>query len=77
MIPRMRKAISGLKTGDVSQPVRSNAGVEMLVVCGYKPDEGGLPTAEQIDDNLYEQQLSMMARRHLRDLRRDAVVVKR
>ena len=75
--PRMRKAISGLKTGDVSQPVRSNAGVEMLVVCGYKPDEGGLPTAEQIDDNLYEQQLSMMARRHLRDLRRDAVVVKR
>lgn len=75
--PRMREAVAGLKTGDVSEPVRSNEGVEMLVVCGYKPDEGGLPTAEQIDNNLYEQQLSMMARRHLRDLRRDAVVVKR
>ena len=75
--PRMRQAISGLKAGQVSKPVRSNVGVEMLVVCAYKPDEGGLPTAEQIDDNLYEQQLSMMARRHLRDLRRDAVVVKR
>lgn len=75
--PRMREAIGGLKTGDVSKPIRSNEGVEMLVVCAYKPDEGGLPTAEQIDNNLYEQQLSMMARRHLRDLRRDAVVVTR
>ena len=75
--PRTRNAISGLKAGDVSKPIRSKEGVEMLVVCGYKPDEGGLPTAEQIDNNLYEQQLSMMARRHLRDLRRDAVVVKR
>ena len=60
-----------------TKPIRSERGMEMLVICGHKAAEGEMPTREQIDNNLFEQQLSMMGRRHLRDLRRDAVVVYR
>ncbi|PKQ01871.1 MAG: hypothetical protein CVT73_21195, partial [Alphaproteobacteria bacterium HGW-Alphaproteobacteria-12] len=72
-----RQAISGVPVGKATVPIRSEQGVEMLVICGHKAAQGEMPTREQIDNTLYEQQLSMMGRRHLRDLRRDAVVVYR
>ncbi|MEX0838591.1 MAG: peptidylprolyl isomerase [Parvibaculum sp.] len=75
--PRTRQALANVAVGKATEPIRSEAGVEMLVVCGHKPAQGEIPTREQIDNSLYEQQLSMMGRRHLRDLRRDAVVVYR
>jgi len=36
--------------------------------------EPGLPNRDEVEGRLYNQQLSMMSRRYLRDLRRDAVV---
>lgn len=75
--PRLRQAIAGVPVGKATEPIRSDRGVEMVVVCGHRAAEGEMPTREQIDNTLFEQQLSMMGRRHLRDLRRDAVVVYR
>ena len=75
--PRTRQALVGVSVGSATKPIRSERGMEMLVICGHKAAEGEMPTREQIDNNLFEQQLSMMGRRHLRDLRRDAVVVYR
>jgi peptidyl-prolyl cis-trans isomerase SurA len=75
--PRLRQALAGTEVGGTTEPIRSERGVEMIVVCAHKAAEGEMPTREQIDSTLYEQQLSMMGRRHLRDLRRDAVVVYR
>jgi peptidyl-prolyl cis-trans isomerase SurA len=75
--PRVRQAIAGVPVGMASEPIRSDRGVEMIVVCAHRAAEGEMPTREQIDSTLFEQQLSMMSRRHLRDLRRDAVVVYR
>lgn len=72
-----RQAIFGVPVGKATVPIRSEQGVEMLVICGHRAAQGELPTREQIDNTLFEQQLSMMGRRHLRDLRRDAVVVYR
>lgn len=75
--PRLRQALAGVAVGKATEPIRSEQGVEMIVVCGHRAAEGEMPTREQIDNSLFEQQLSMMGRRHLRDLRRDAVVVYR
>lgn len=75
--PRLRQALAGTEVGGTTEPIRSERGVEMIVVCAHKAAQGEMPTREQIDNTLYEQQLSMMGRRHLRDLRRDAVVVYR
>lgn len=75
--PQTRQAVAGVPVGKATAPLRSEYGVEMIVVCGHKAAQGEMPTRDQIDNSLYEQQLSMMGRRHLRDLRRDAVVVYR
>lgn len=72
---RMQASISKTKPGQVIPPLRSAQGIEMVAVCAHKVAEGGeMPSRESIEDNLYAQQVSMMARRHLRDLRRDAVI---
>lgn len=71
---RIREALAGAKPGHVLTPIRSAQGFEMIAVCDYKADATAMPTRDDIEDNLFSQQLSMMARRHLRDLRRDAVI---
>ncbi|MBI1261537.1 MAG: hypothetical protein GC184_07410 [Rhizobiales bacterium] len=75
--PKLRQALSPMKVGDITEPLRSERGIEMVMLCGHIADEGGLPSRDAIDNNLYSQQISMMSRRHLRDLRRDAVIVVR
>ena len=70
----LRAALAKAKPGEILPPIRSAQGIEMVAVCGHKADDTSMPTRDAIEDNLFTQQLSMMARRHLRDLRRDAVV---
>ena len=71
---RMKSLVSKSKPGEVIPPIRSREGIEMVAVCGHQVDDPQMPTRESIEDSLYSQQLSMMSRRHLRDLHRDAVI---
>jgi peptidyl-prolyl cis-trans isomerase SurA len=52
----------------------TEAGSEIYIVCDRKDDQGIQISREAISDNIFGQRLAMMARRHLRDLRREAVV---
>jgi len=67
-----RKLVGDLAINKPSQPIRSGDGVAVLMVCGR---EGKL-TLSQIRDNietsLLNDRLDILARRHLRDLRRTA-----
>lgn len=65
-----------LKTeaGSVVPIGRTERGIEALIVCDRKDDVGNQPTRDSIENTLFNQEVSMMARRHLRDLRRDAVI---
>lgn len=74
LTPEFQQAVAGLSTGEVTQPVRSKAGFHILMICERKVEGSNLPTREAIEDQLYNQQLSMVARRYLTDLRRDATV---
>ncbi|MFZ3032563.1 MAG: peptidylprolyl isomerase [Parvibaculum sp.] len=71
---RMQSLVSKSKPGEVIPPIRSREGIEMVAVCGHQVDDPQMPSRESIEDSLYSQQLSMMSRRHLRDLHRDAVI---
>lgn len=74
-LPRtMGVAIANLEAGGVSSPVSTPEGPQLFIVCDRKDDIGIDISRDAIADNIYSQRLSMMARRHLRDLRRDAVV---
>ena len=71
---QLQSLISKSKPGEVVPPIRSREGIEMVAVCAHEVDDPQMPTRNSVEDSLYSQQLSMMARRHLRDLHRDAVI---
>jgi peptidyl-prolyl cis-trans isomerase SurA len=89
LAPDFRKILQQTPNGRATPPLRSASGVQMFVVCAggmvparqqmaqqpaaeTKPFQ--MPTRDEIQNRLYNQELSMMARRYLRDLRRDASI---
>jgi peptidyl-prolyl cis-trans isomerase SurA len=85
--PQFQKILGETPNGRSTPPLRGAAGVEMFVICsgGMVPPVqiGGGPgaiksatevTKEEVENRLYNQELSMLARRYLRDLRRDATI---
>lgn len=67
-------ALRGVPEGQATAPIPSRVGFHVLFVCHREGDNQALPSREEIEDQLFEQQLSSVARRHLRDLRRDALI---
>ena len=85
LAPEIRSIVQGLNPSDVSQPFFSKEGeqnlMNMLVVCGDKLREEFvatrafvMPSREEIENRMFNQELSVMARRYMRDLRRDASI---
>jgi peptidyl-prolyl cis-trans isomerase SurA len=54
-------------------PKEAEAPAKAQTVAAAEP-EASMPNRDEVEGRLYNQQLSMMSRRYLRDLRRDAVV---
>ena len=88
MAPQFIKILEQTPNGRSTPPLRGGTGVELFVVCaggmvpaaGVNPG-GGMPisaskeiTREDIENRLFNQELAMLARRYLRDLRRDATI---
>ncbi|MDP3658433.1 peptidylprolyl isomerase [Phenylobacterium sp.] len=74
LAPQFRDAAQTLPTGQLSQPIRTNAGLHLVVVCGKRAS--GVEDADraQIENRLFGQQLSMISRRYMRDLRNSATI---
>ncbi|TNE61996.1 MAG: peptidylprolyl isomerase [Alphaproteobacteria bacterium] len=70
----VRAAIEPLQTGGATPIMHMEDGLRVLVVCGREEPEVQEPNFDAIYDQLEQQRLSMMARRYLRDIRRDAIV---
>lgn len=75
--PELRNFVEGLSIGEPSKPSLSNDGLRVFYVCGRTEPKVTMPTADQIFQQLEQQRLAMMARRYLRDIRRDAIIDKR
>lgn len=58
-------------------PIRTDVGVHLVMVCGKRNAGGNLPTAEQIERRLFSQQLDLIGKRVLRDLRMQATIENR
>ncbi len=70
----MQNAVMNLKAGQATEPMLANNTFRILVVCDRKEPEFRMPSEDEIANNLFNQRLSMLARRYLRDLRRDAII---
>ena len=75
--PDFRGAVEGLKPGEVSQPVRTGQGLHLIAVCARHVGGGKEPTRADIENRIYGEQLGMIARRFLRDLRNSAAIENR
>ena len=70
----LQSEISTTEAGQVIGPKKNEKIAEMVVVCDRKDDQGATISRDTIENNLYSQRLAIMARRHLRELRRDSIV---
>lgn len=74
LAPQFQDAANKLKVGEVSDPIRTSAGLHLVAVCGRRAAGGEIADKEQIERRLRGQQLSMIARRYMRDLRNSATI---
>jgi len=72
---QIRDVLAKTEPGGVAPPFQSDAGIELFVRCDkaiVKLQAYQLPTREQVENQLFSDQISAMARRYTRDLKRDA-----
>ena len=75
LAPAFRDAQASLQIGELSPPIRTNVGLHLIAVCARRQGGGAeAPTREQIEGRLMGQQLSMISRRYMRDLRTSASI---
>ncbi|WP_440957303.1 peptidylprolyl isomerase [Oceanicaulis sp. LC35] len=74
LVPTIRDALSGLEPVAATSVLDTAAGAQVFVLCDKALTGPGVPNAEQIENQLINQQLSLLSRRWLRDLRRDATI---
>jgi peptidyl-prolyl cis-trans isomerase SurA len=71
--PEMRTLVNGLAVGQASKPIVQKNGVGIIMVCGKSSGGEGL-TRDAVTESILRQRLDTVARRYLRDLRRNAYV---
>ncbi|WP_293677091.1 peptidylprolyl isomerase [uncultured Phenylobacterium sp.] len=74
LAPQFQEAAGRLQVGEVSEPIRTAAGLHLVAVCGRRSAGAAQVDKEQIEQRLFSQQLSMIARRYMRDLRNSATI---
>ena len=72
--PAFRQAVSGLPVGTASPPLEGPAGIHLLMVCDRRAARAETPEREQIAERLQRERVDRLARRYLRDLRKEAFV---
>jgi peptidyl-prolyl cis-trans isomerase SurA len=75
--PDIQKALAQTPPGETTMPLQSDAGVELIARCDKRVEiqtAYQMPTREQVQEQLFDQQISALAQRYMRDLKRDADV---
>jgi len=68
------QAVLSLPIGQVSAPLQGPGGVHLLMVCDRREPEQLSPDREKVAQRLEEERVERLARRYLRDLRKEAFV---
>jgi peptidyl-prolyl cis-trans isomerase SurA len=71
---QFKAAAQKLQAGEVSDPIRTEVGLHLVAVCSKHAGGSTMPTREEIQSRLQSEQLSVMSRRYLRDLRNSATI---
>jgi peptidyl-prolyl cis-trans isomerase SurA len=72
--PEFRDVAQSLAVGQVSDPIRTDAGLHLIAVCGRRQAGVTIPSREEIEARLKEDDISLISKRQLRDLRNSATI---
>jgi peptidyl-prolyl cis-trans isomerase SurA len=72
--PEFRDAAMKLAVGDVSDPIRTDAGLHLIALCGRRQAGVDMPSRDEIESRLREEEISLISKRQLRDLRNSATI---
>ncbi len=76
--PQYRAPLDGLTTNQSTSIIDTADGGKMVFfVCATRSGDADLPSRDEIKDRLFNQELALVAERYLRDLKREATVVRR
>lgn len=73
----IRERIAGIPAGRASPVQVDGEQASTFVVCARSTGGGGVPSREEIEGRLREQELAMLSERYLRNLRREATIITR
>ena len=59
---------------NTEDPIRTDAGMHLIAVCGKRQGGANAPSHDQIENRLRGQQLALISKRYLRDLRNQATI---
>jgi len=74
LAPQFKDVAQTLNVGQVSEPIRTNVGLHLVAVCGKRASGAQAADHDTVENRLYGQQLSMISRRYMRDLRNSATI---
>lgn len=73
----VRTRISDVEEGEATTVYETPDGLAALVVCARQTGGGGLPSRQEVENRLFEQEMAMLSQRYLRNLRRDSTIITR
>ncbi|MEE9381645.1 MAG: peptidylprolyl isomerase [Hyphomonadaceae bacterium] len=73
----MRIRVAATEAGSASEPYLVGASPSVVFVCDREIGGGGMPTRQQVEDRIYSDQLAMISQRALRNIKRDATIIRR
>lgn len=74
LAPQFQQVARSAEIGAISAPVRTPLGVHLLAVCGRRVGGPEAPTYQQVQARLQNEQMTMLERRYMRDLRADSLI---
>ena len=74
MPDNLQAALAALQAGETSQPVRTPRAVLIVTICNRDDAGAALPSREDILNRIGTERMELLARRYMRDLRREAFI---
>lgn len=72
--PVLRENLQALDTGQTTQPLDLGRSIALITVCKRVEENANLPSRNDIREKIGTERLNLVARRYLRDIRRDAFI---
>jgi peptidyl-prolyl cis-trans isomerase SurA len=75
--PEIHTRVQNVATGGASSVEVAGDQASVIFVCGRDTGGAGIPSRQDIENRLFEQELSMLSERYLNNLRRQATIITR